>query len=225
MMDTRASSPFNGPFGPPFLAADSSRRGEFARPVPVPSSSCGVPAAAAYSFKFTVLPPPDTAVAWLVAWPQGQPWPGTELLSATIGAMSSNTAIVPASAAGAIQIAVTDSTDVVVDVNGYYIEQTLTRFRGAWSPAMSYAADDIVRSLATPASSYIAVRPSRDVDPEQDVASGGANWNLLAQAGATGPVGAPGAMGPVGPQGVSGPQGPPGVLSRCLEPSNHLRCR
>src|SRR5215831_21249485 len=69
LLDTRAASGMTGAFGPPSLAADSSQRGEVARKIPVPSSACGVPAAAAYSLNFALIAPQGASVGWLSAWP------------------------------------------------------------------------------------------------------------------------------------------------------------
>src|SRR5262245_20101108 len=49
LVDTRTGSGLTGAFGPPSLAGDPSQTGNFARKVPVPTSPCGIPKAAAYS--------------------------------------------------------------------------------------------------------------------------------------------------------------------------------
>jgi hypothetical protein len=63
VMDTRASQPFTGAFGPPSLAANVSRS------VPMPSSTnCTIPAnAGAYSLNITVVPPGP--LSFLSVWP------------------------------------------------------------------------------------------------------------------------------------------------------------
>jgi hypothetical protein len=79
VMDTRAQggSGKTGPFGPPSLVADQ------ARVIPVPSSNCGVPVAAAYSMNFISITPLGHAAAdhgW-----QAVRRPGTVVLNALQG--------------------------------------------------------------------------------------------------------------------------------------------
>jgi hypothetical protein len=64
VLDTRAQggSGKTGAFGPPSLVAGQ------ARVVPVPSSNCGVPVAAAYSMNFVSITPLGQAVSWIAAW-------------------------------------------------------------------------------------------------------------------------------------------------------------
>jgi Collagen triple helix repeat (20 copies)/Abnormal spindle-like microcephaly-assoc'd, ASPM-SPD-2-Hydin len=81
-------------------------------------------------------------------------------------------------------------------------------FRGAWSPSIAYAANDLV---ALNGSGFIAVNPNTNQNPTADVV--GAYWNLLVGQGATGPTGSAGgagSMGPAGPPGAMGPAGPGG---------------
>src|SRR5688572_11693799 len=73
VMDTRGQggSGKTGPFGPPSLLAGQ------ARVVPVPSSNCGVPVAAAYSMNLVSVSPVGQAVGWTAAWQDDRSWPGT----------------------------------------------------------------------------------------------------------------------------------------------------
>jgi hypothetical protein len=114
VMDTRASQPFTGVFGPPSLAAYVTRQ------VPMPSSSCNIPSSAgAYSLNITVVPP--GAMSFLSAWPAGQPFPSVSTLNDPVsGGVVANAAIVPAGTAGAIQMVAGGATDVIIDINGYY---------------------------------------------------------------------------------------------------------
>jgi len=81
VMDTRSvgGSGKTGVFGPPGLV------GGQARVVPIPSSNCGVPIAAAYSLNFVSVTLPGQAVAWLAAWQDDTAWPGTVVLNALQG--------------------------------------------------------------------------------------------------------------------------------------------
>ena len=52
--------------------------------------------------------------------PTGQPQPNVSTLNSLNGAIVANAAIVPAGTGGAISVFVTDTTDVILDSNGYY---------------------------------------------------------------------------------------------------------
>ncbi len=110
--DTRNAT---GPFGGPSLAAQSSR--DFV----IPNSSCGVPStAAAYSLNVTVIP--HTILGYLTIWPSGQAQqPIVSTLNSLDGRIKANAAIVPAGTGGAVSVYVTDTTDVVLDINGYFL--------------------------------------------------------------------------------------------------------
>ena len=120
VMDTRGQggSGKTGRFGPPSLVATQ------ARVVPVPLSNCGVPVAAAYSMNFISVTPLGHAVSWVAAWQDDTAWPGTVVLNALQGGIVDNSAIVPAGADGGIQVLATDNSDLVIDMNGYYVQAT-----------------------------------------------------------------------------------------------------
>ena len=100
VMDTRGQdgSGKTGAFGPPSLVAGQ------ARVVPISSSNCGVPVAAAYSLNFVSVTPPGQAIAWIGAWQDDTAWPGTVVLNALQGGIVDNSAIVPAGADGGVQV-------------------------------------------------------------------------------------------------------------------------
>jgi hypothetical protein len=109
--DTRSA---NGPFGGPALVAQTSR--DFV----IPTSACNIPATAtAYSLNIAVAP--RGLLGYLTAYPAGQPAPLVATLNSIDGRVKSNAAIVPAGTNGAISIFATDATDVVVDINGYFV--------------------------------------------------------------------------------------------------------
>jgi len=120
VMDTRGpgGSGKIGRFGPPSLAAGQ------ARVVPVPSSNCGVPVAAAYSMNFVSVTPLGQAVGWVAAWQDDTAWPGTVVLNALQGGDVDNSAIVQAGPDGGIQVLATDNCDLVIDMNGYLVQAT-----------------------------------------------------------------------------------------------------
>lgn len=112
ILDTRNA---NGTFGGPYLAANSSRV------IPIPSSGCNVPGnAAAYSLNITVVPRAPR-LGSLTLWPSGSPQPNVSTLTSPDAQVLANAAIVPASASGAITASSTDDTDLVVDINGYFV--------------------------------------------------------------------------------------------------------
>jgi hypothetical protein len=101
-----------GGFGPPFMGTRSSR--SFA----IASSSCGVAAAPAYSLNITVVP--HDGLGYLTIWPTGQSQPFVSTLNSYAGDVVANAAIVPAGPGGAVSMYVTDATDVLFDINGYF---------------------------------------------------------------------------------------------------------
>ena len=81
--------------------------------------NCGIPATAqAYVFNMTAVP--QAPLGFLSAWPAGSPQPGTSVLNAPTGAVTSNMAIVPSGAGGAVTVIATHQTDLIIDVNGYF---------------------------------------------------------------------------------------------------------
>jgi hypothetical protein len=114
--DTRNA---NGPFGGPTLPRQTER--DFV----IPSSACSIPpTAVAYSMNVAVVP--SGPLGFLTLWPTGQPQPLVATLNSIDGRVKSNAAIVPAGANGAISAFVTDATDVVLDINGYFVPTTNT---------------------------------------------------------------------------------------------------
>ncbi len=112
IMDTRNA---NGPFGGPYITGATTRI------IPIPSSACNLPAnASAYSLNFTVVPR-NGVLSYLTVWPAGQPQPLVSTLNSLDGETIANAAIVPAGAAGAINAYASNDTDLIVDINGYFV--------------------------------------------------------------------------------------------------------
>jgi uncharacterized repeat protein (TIGR01451 family) len=104
----------NGPFGGPFLSANSTRG--FA----IPNSACGIPATAqAYSVNVTVVP--HGALGFLTMFPCGQALPLASTLNSNDGRIKAEATIVPAGTGGALCAFVTNDTDFVLDINGYFV--------------------------------------------------------------------------------------------------------
>lgn len=109
--DTRVGT---GTFGVPSISANTSR--DF----PIPSSTCGIPSTAqAYSLNITVVP--HASLGYLTIWPTGQAQPVASLLNSLDGRIKANAAIVPAGKSGGVSIYVTDTADVIIDINGYFV--------------------------------------------------------------------------------------------------------
>jgi trimeric autotransporter adhesin len=114
--DTRNA---NGAFGGPAIAAGTSR--DFV----IPSSACGIPATAtAYSLNVAVVP--GGPLGYLTVWPTGQQQPLVASTNSVDGRVKSTAAIVPAGASGAISVYATNATNVVLDINGYFVPATTT---------------------------------------------------------------------------------------------------
>jgi subtilisin family serine protease len=102
-----------GPLGGPRMDANSTR--SFA----IPRSNCGIPSTAqAYSLNVTVVP--RGLLSYLTLWPMGQEQPFVSTLNSFGGIVVANAAIVPAGFDGAVSVFVTDATDVILDINGYF---------------------------------------------------------------------------------------------------------
>ena len=97
---------------PSAIAAKSVR--EFAV-----SGTCGIPAnATAYSLNVTVVP--KGPLGYLTIFPTGQAQPVVSTLNSLDGRIKANAAIVPAGTNGKVSVYVTDQSDVILDINGYF---------------------------------------------------------------------------------------------------------
>src|SRR5579864_2439122 len=104
----------HGAFGGPAITGGSSR--DFA----IPRSACNIPPSAiAYSLNVAVVP--AHSLGYLTVWPAGETRADVATLTSLGGRIRSNAAIVPAGTAGAISVFATDSADVVLDINGYFV--------------------------------------------------------------------------------------------------------
>jgi hypothetical protein len=108
--DTRGSA---GTFGGPAMG------GPVMRSFPIPQSGCGIPnTAQAYSLNVTVVP--AGYLGYLSIWPDRSSQPGVSTLNSWDGSVVANAAIVPAGTNGAIDVYVTNPTNVILDINGYF---------------------------------------------------------------------------------------------------------
>jgi hypothetical protein len=116
VVDTRNAA---GPFGGPSIGGGASR--DFN----VPTGACGVPSTAqAYSLNVAVVP--AGPLGYLTLWPTGQTQPYVSTVNSLDGRTKSNAAIVPAGTGGSISVFASNATDVVLDINGYFVPATVT---------------------------------------------------------------------------------------------------
>ncbi len=114
VVDTRN---LDGPFGGPYLADQGARNFD------LPGSACGIPSdARAYSLNVTVVP--TGPLGYVTVWPAGAPQPLVSTLNSLDGRTKANAAIVPAGVNGAISVFASNATDLVIDVNGYFVPST-----------------------------------------------------------------------------------------------------
>jgi hypothetical protein len=102
-----------GQFGGPPLQGGAQRS------FPVPQGPCGIPTSAqAYSLNVTVVP--QGPLGYLTVWPTGQSQPLVSTMNSPDGRIKANAAIVPAGTDGGISFYVTNTTNLVVDIDGYF---------------------------------------------------------------------------------------------------------
>jgi hypothetical protein len=116
VVDTRDGTKPSG-FGPPSLAAGATR--SFA----IPNGPCSIPGTAqAYSLNVTVVP--SGPLSYITVWPTGQSQPLVSTLNSLDGAVQANAAVVAAGTGGAISVFATSNTNLVLDINGYFVPAT-----------------------------------------------------------------------------------------------------
>lgn len=116
LVDTRISGNFGGT---QYTAGET-------RSIVVPNGGCSIPStAAAYSLNVAVVP--VKTLGYTTLYPTGATYAGgatrplVSTVNSTDGRVKSNAAIVPAGSNGAIDVYVTDATDLVLDINGYFV--------------------------------------------------------------------------------------------------------
>jgi hypothetical protein len=110
VVDTRNP---NGTFGGPSIAGGSYRS------FPIPQGQCDIPPnAAAYSLNVTVVP--QGRLGYLTVWPTGQIQPRVSIMNSPDGRVKANAAIVPGGTSAAVSVYATDTTDVLLDIDGYF---------------------------------------------------------------------------------------------------------
>ena len=117
LVDTRNP---NGPFGGPPIGGHSFR----SFPLSQSGNPCGIPATAvAYSLNVTVVPGPS--LGYLTIWPAGEGQPVVSTMNSPDGRVKANAAIIPAgTSSGSVSVYVTDTTNVILDIDGYFTPST-----------------------------------------------------------------------------------------------------
>jgi hypothetical protein len=114
LVDTRGT---DGDLGGPRLLAQTPRS------FPLLSSSCIPPGLnpSAYSLNFTVVPNPSgQPLGYLTVWPTGESQPVVSTLNNPTATVVANAAIVPAGTSGAIDVYPSNTTDLLIDIDGYF---------------------------------------------------------------------------------------------------------
>ena len=108
--DTRGTA---GPFGGPPMTAGQSR--DFA----ILASGCTIASVpSAYSLNVTVVP--AGYLGFLTTWPAGEAQPLVSTLNSWTGKVVANAALVPAGSNGSVSVYVSNPSNVVLDINGYF---------------------------------------------------------------------------------------------------------
>ena len=117
VVDTRNP---NGPFGGPPIGGHSFR----SFPLAQSGNPCGIPSSAvAYSLNVTVVPGPS--LGFLTIWPAGEGQPVVSTMNSLDGRVKANAAIIPAGTpTGSVSVYVTDTANVVLDIDGYFTPTT-----------------------------------------------------------------------------------------------------
>ena len=120
IVDTRGGGVFTGAYGPPIMAANTTRAFDLNS-----APHCtGIPATVkAYSLNFTILQP-VSAPGDLRAWPTGTAFPGTSVQNwVTPGVNLANAAIIPSGTNGSLDVQTAGSdAHLLIDINGYFTD-------------------------------------------------------------------------------------------------------
>lgn len=117
VVDTRNNNAYSGTF----LTGGSTRYYILQNNSNPPAASCPIPAsAAAYSLNVTAIP--HNTLRWLTVYPgpSGAALPSVSTLNSYDGRVKANAVIVPPDTSGGINVYVTDDSDVVLDIDGYF---------------------------------------------------------------------------------------------------------
>ncbi len=158
------------------------------RDFPILSGTCSIPSTAvAYSMNVTAIP--KESLDYLTVYATGQTKPDTSTLNSRNGETVANSVVVSAGTDGNVSAFATDETEVVMDIDGYFI------------PAPT-------AGPAGPAGPTGPMGPAGSVGPAGPIGIPG----VQGMTGSTGPMGPAGPIGPVGLAGPTGAAGAPGLV-------------
>jgi hypothetical protein len=158
--DTRNAT---GDFGGPYLQAAVTRSFSIA------SSACNIPStAAAYSLNVAVVP--HGTLGYLSAWASGQPQPLVSTINSQDGRVKSTAAIVPAGASGAASFYATNDTDLVLDINGYFVPSSSNTGLNYY-PLNPCRVADTRNALAALGGPFLTASQERDLPVQQSACS------------------------------------------------------
>jgi hypothetical protein len=132
------------------------------------------------------------------------------VLSAPIpsATLAQNYAIIPLDANGQFKAQANQNTDIIIDVNGYYIPTGIVNSLNSLTGNVVLSAGTNI-SL-TPSGNTITIASSVPSGPSGPSGPEGPT-GATGPSGTSGPSGPQGLSGPSGPQGLSGPSGPQGL--------------
>ncbi len=113
LLDTRNSGPIGGGNFATFNLKELAQN----------AGCTDLTAASIYSLNVTLLPA-SGPVNYLTIWPTGETQPTVSLMNSPDGRIKANAAIVPEGANGAVNIYVTNTANVIVDIDGYFTAPT-----------------------------------------------------------------------------------------------------
>jgi uncharacterized repeat protein (TIGR03803 family) len=118
------------------------------------SKGCGdLSSASVYSLNVTLVPQNGAPVSYLTLWPAGELQPLVSTMNSLDGRTKANAAIVPAGASGAVSVFVTDTANVVLDIDGYFAPPSAQTLQFYPLPPCRLAdtrKDNFPRGLGTP---------------------------------------------------------------------------
>ena len=205
-VDTRGNG-LTGTFGTPSMLAGVKRDFQIWN-----SPGCsGIPSSAqAYSLNITVVPSTGQ-LSFLVAWPSGADQPEASTLNSPNGVVLANGATIAAGTGGSISVLATDITDVIIDVNGYYVaaSEGLTGSTGATGATGAVGAT----GATGPTGEGGATGTTGAAGPTgvQGIQGVTGPAGVTGATGLAGPTGAQGIQGATGPTGAAGPTGAQGI--------------
>jgi len=126
LVDTRQGSPIQGGHSAVFNLQALAEAGGFCAPFSLAS-------AAAYSLNVTLVPITGGPVGYLTIWPTGETQPLVSLMNSD-GRVKANAAIVPAGASGEVSVFVTNTTNVLIDIDAYFTSPATTPSALAFFP-------------------------------------------------------------------------------------------